>query len=247
MNLLSHFVCAAHFPPEARLGSGLPDLLPLFNRELRIHPLADHWRKQTQLDAPMLALLEGIRYHQYVDAKFHPHSLFRRFSAALKGVLRGAGGGEGMRYFFAAHILTEIYFDHLLMGLDTQLTADFYRQFSPQAIDLLVRFAQAHPSVEGPALRRFLEDVPVTRFLERYSTAEGMLKSANNVLRMMSQRRMTQGEEQAVMAHLASRHHHNPHALLAFIAAMQAAPGFQGVATPVTLNSPSVTGHPQAS
>ncbi|MCH7479018.1 MAG: PD40 domain-containing protein, partial [SAR324 cluster bacterium] len=127
MNLIGHLACALRYEPAVRVGSVLPDLLPLFRRRPRISTLARMWEGEISPAPEMQALLRGIRFHRYVDVEFHHGALFRGCSGGLLAALKEASDAGGLKRFFPAHVLTELFFDRELMQHFPGLATDFNR------------------------------------------------------------------------------------------------------------------------
>lgn len=198
MNLLSHHACADHQSSEAQAGAVLPDLVGLHRRAVRVLPLARTWERQGPPDAAMAALVAGVRGHLEVDRHFHRHPLFLEMAGALHRALRAASDAPGLKRFFPAHLLSEMYFDHLLMAAQPGRVEVFYDLFDEARVALMERFVDGHPAGDREAFRRFVERFVTDRFLEDYRSYSGILERAERVLVRCRQRRLERAERVAV-------------------------------------------------
>jgi hypothetical protein len=198
MNLISHLVCAERFSDPVRLGAVLPDLLPLYRRRARPRQLVAHWDLHGGALAGAAEVVRGIRFHQQVDLHFHRSELFLSLAARLQARLREASDTPGLKRFLPAHVLAELFLDHLLLRDDPLRGADFYGLLERHGAALLEPFVAAHPLVERAGFARFLERVVADRFVEDYHTAEGILFRMDRIQRRFGQRALEPGERRAV-------------------------------------------------
>ncbi len=228
MNLISHFACAASRAPEQQLGAVLPDLLGLFSRRPRCAALVKFWEARARhLPRPpgIGGVIEGIGFHQQVDSHFHRAPLFREHSTALRIRLTGAEEAGGLKRFFAAHVLLELYFDHLLLRGAPELAPAFHGLLANGIGELLAAFVMPHPQVEEDAFRAFLARMHGQRFADGYMNHAGLLYRLNRVLVNHRQRAMTEPEERAAVSYLTEHAAALESGLLRFVAAMQVGDG----------------------
>ncbi len=244
MNLIGHFACAALRTPEQQLGAVLPDLLGLFSRRPRSSALVKFWEARSPhppRPPGIGGVIEGIEFHHLVDTHFHRAPLFREHAKALRVRLAGAEEAGGLKRFFAAHVLLELYFDHLLLRGAPELAPAFHGLLSPAIRgrsapasggrsaggqgELLAAFVMPHPQVEGDAFRAFLARMHGQRFADGYRDHAGILYRLNRVLVNQRQREMTEPEERAAVSYLTERAAEMESELLGFVAAMQSADG----------------------
>jgi hypothetical protein len=223
MNLIGHFACAANAAPSVRLGAVLPDLLTLYGRKVRPLPLVRLWRKEAAPPAEVHNVIEGIEFHHAVDVRFHRAPLFLENAAALQSRLREASRTPGLKRFLPAHVLTELFLDHLLLREEPGLLDGF-----TVALDggrpLLEAFTRLHPRVEAGGFRTFLERVSADRFWEDYGSMAGIYYRMNRILRRFAQRPLEPVEERALTACFAERAEGAAQSLRAFVAAMRGLP-----------------------
>ncbi len=220
MNLLSHYLCSEPFAPAVRMGSILPDLLRLFARRPRPRALLAWWEDRAGISAGIRQMIEGVRFHQYVDSHFHRSELFLESSRELRVAMERAGSRGGLKRFFAAHLLTELYLDHLLLNADPDLSTGFYRLLE-QERDGLATFVGEHPEVERGAFEMFLERILRDRFVNDYQNMQGVFYRTNRMLARMKQRTMDEPETEAVTLYLGEKKQQLEKGLLQFVQTMQ--------------------------
>lgn len=199
MNLLGHYVCSSPLPPAGRLGSLLPDLWSLFRRKPRADALAGIWRGRAGLSTPYAEIVEGMDFHHLVDIHYHRAPLFREEARELRERLQLAGGEAGLKRFFAAHIIIEMFHDRLLLAADPGLTDQFHRLLRKEGESLLPGFTGAHPEVDRQVFEDFFRRIMEERFVEDYSRIEGLFFRAGRVLLRQRQRELNQAERAAAV------------------------------------------------
>lgn len=221
MNLIGHLACAREHGDMLRLGAVLPDVLGLFARRPRANNLEKYWRANGGLSPDMEGVAEGIRFHHYVDARFHAAPLFLDNAAALRKTLQDASREGGLKRFFAAHILLEMFFDRLLLRHTPALSAWFYTLLERERRGMLERFVSRHPEVDGQAFDAYLGRVLDHRFVEDYRHDGGILYRANRMLLRMRQRPLNEPEAGAVVSYFERETAPAGEALLRFVELMQ--------------------------
>lgn len=197
MNLIGHYCCAQPGSATLRIGSVLPDLASLYRRKVRPHHLDKLWRDRCATLEGACELLAGMKFHHRVDAEFHKHPLFKETEAALSAALRGASDTPGMKRFLPAHVLTEMFLDHLLLRQTPGIGDAFYGDLQGCA-PLLGAFVAEHPQAERETFLGFLNRILVDRFVEDYRSDEGILYRMNRILQYCGQRGLERREEEAV-------------------------------------------------
>ncbi len=180
------------------LGSVLPDFLRLFVSKPRTAELVKFWESRGGMSADIARLIDGVHFHHEVDIHFHRSPLFRDNARALRIAMEDACDQGGLKRFFAAHLLLEIYLDHLLMAESPRLTGEFYRMLEGQSEGLLTEFVTAHPDVSPHAFKDFLRRFLADRFIEDYGNLDGIFYRAERMLVWLRQRRLTEPEKEAV-------------------------------------------------
>lgn len=197
MNLIGHFACASKASPKARLGAVLPDLLGLYARKVRPRPLLREWEGETATLHGAADVVAGIDQHHAVDRHFHRAPLFTDFQAALMRLMRQASDTPGIKRFFPAHVLSEMYFDHLLMARHPNL-GDMLTQALEEGQPLLEAFCVRHPAVERQDFSRFMGRILADRFWEDYRDHEGIFYRMNRILARFSMRSLEPVETTAI-------------------------------------------------
>ena len=198
MNLIGHFTCAAVPSPEVRAGSVLPDLVALYRRAVRPRALLRAW-EQAEPAPEMAGLCAGVAFHHTVDARFHASPLFRFGADGIQAALLGASRAPGLKRFLPAHVLCELYLDHLLLLRDPGLADALYRDLEG-ALERIATFVARHPAADAASFRMFLERFVAGRFLAAYRTHAGVLERMNLMLPRFGQRTLGTAEQAAVAA-----------------------------------------------
>ncbi|MBI4084173.1 MAG: hypothetical protein HY423_16330 [Candidatus Lambdaproteobacteria bacterium] len=222
MNLLGHFVTAQPLPPQAQLGAVLPDLVSLHRRRIRMHELVRAGEAHPG-DAEVAQLLAGIAFHHHVDREFHVAPFFERSTARLQAALRGASGRPGLKRFFPAHLLTEMYLDGLLLNEQPGLARAFDAVLGLAPGGVAERLVAAHPASDPGAFGAFVERLLAQRFVDAYRSMGACFLRMNRILGRMGQRPLEVAEQEAVAATLAAHAAELRDGLRGFVQAMQMA------------------------
>lgn len=225
MNLLGHFACAAHLPRAAQLGATLPDLLRMHRRDLRAPNLVRDWERNGELRTPLAELVAGVRFHLEVDGFFHRSPLFLDCSGELRAAMLNVSDTPGLKRFFPAHILTELYLDHLLIRCRPGLSDAFYRVLDGNGVTMVLKFIGADTIPVASAFRAFVVRFVDERFFDGYRSMEGVIRRTQIMLAACRQREMEPGEVKAVSSVLAARQDAMEEGLLQFVARMKDADG----------------------
>jgi len=202
MNLLSHFVSASHLPENGQLGSVLPDLLRLFTRRPRIQSVMALWQNNGH-SPEMGEIVLGVDYHHHVDSLFHKAPLFTVHARALREAMEQADDTPGLKRFFAAHILLEIYLDHLLLIAKPDRSHKFYNLIADS--DHLVPFVAHHPDIDSERFSGFVDVILEDRFWEDYTAMESGIARAERIMVRMGQRRFSKRETESILQTLETR------------------------------------------
>ncbi len=226
MNLIGHLACAKGLDAPGQLGSFLPDLLRLVARRPRPAVLLKMWEgrgaqpERGALPPRVAGLLAGVRFHFQVDSRFHAAPLFLQTTAALRHGMEEVSDRPGLKRFFAAHLLCELYYDHLLLAGEPGLGGRFYDLLENEG-DLTATFAAIQPDFDRRALGIFLERMLRDRFVEDYRSHDGVLFRTNRVLRAMRQRALDDAEMAAMTLYFTSEAPRLAPPLLQFVQTMQ--------------------------
>ncbi len=221
MNLLGHLVCASHLTPAAQLGSLLPDLLRLHRRELRAPNLARAWERGGDVSPSMTGLIAGVRFHLAVDSSFHRDPLFLENAGRLRTALRQASATPGLKRFLPAHVMTELYLDHLLILSQPELPATFHRLLDDAGVALTAEFIERDDRGDAAAFRAFASRFIEGRFLDGYRSLEEIGRRIQRVLLSCRQREMDAAETEAMFAVLSAGRVAMTEGLLHFVARMR--------------------------
>jgi hypothetical protein len=219
MNLIGHYTCAAVPSPEVRVGAVLPDLAALYHRKVRPLALARDWQAQSARPPGMEALLAGVDFHHAVDVRFHRAPLFLRTADGIQQALLGASRTPGLKRFLPAHVLCELYLDHLLLERDPGLADAFYRDVAG-AQALMGAFVERHPLADRAGFRAFLERIVDDRFVDAYRSHEGILRRMQRILARFGQRPLEPAEQAAVAGFFTREAQETEQALASFLPEM---------------------------
>jgi hypothetical protein len=205
MNLIGHLACAGDAPAAVQAGALLPDLLSLYRRKARSAFLVSYWSQHHKALPGAEAVMAGIHFHQHVDRLFHHAPVFLEIADALQAALKNASTTPGLKRFLPAHVLSELYLDHLLLREEPVWEHRFYRALEGKGRMVLVPFAEAHPLVQKRTFSAFLDRMVAVRFVADYRDATGILDRMNRVLVRFGQRMLESAEREAVLQIFAQR------------------------------------------
>jgi len=198
MNLVGHFTCAAVPSAAVRAGAVLPDLVALYRRGVRPRALLRAWQAEA-MTPELLALRAGVDFHHAVDMRFHDSPLFRFCADGIQAALLHASRAPGLKRFLPAHVLCELYLDHLLLRRDPGLADALYRDLDA-AGELMTTFVVRHPLAEAASFRAFVARIVQRRFVDAYRQHGGILERMNAILLRFGQRELSAAEQAAVAA-----------------------------------------------
>jgi hypothetical protein len=230
MNLIGHYACAAVPSPEVRVGSVLPDLASLYRRKVRALAVARQLRQAPPGGPEQEALLAGVEFHHAVDADFHRAPLFLRGAGAIQATLLEASRAPGLKRFLPAHVLCELYLDHLLLRREPALAEGFYRDIRDTQA-LLTAFMARHPLADAASFNAFLTGLVDGRFVDGYLSIEGILGRMQRMLVRLGQRPLLACEQEAVTAWFVQAAPETERALTAFVEEAQ-----RGVPRPASVS-----------
>lgn len=220
MNLIGHFACAAALPMAGQLGSVMPDLVTIYDRSLRAPRLLKRLGEMTAREPAAPGVAAGVSFHLTVDSHFHRDALFTDGYRGIRDTLRQASDTPGLRRMLPAHVLHELFLDHLLLADDPDLAERFYELVEDNQ-DLIVDSAGLTERQAAQGLREFLQRVAHDRFVDDYGDLDGLYYRMNRILARYRQRPLEPEETAAVTDYLeaarpafAGRQRH-------FVAAMQ--------------------------
>lgn len=220
MNLIGHFACAAAQSTAGQLGAVMPDLVTIYDRSLRAPRLLKRLEEMVSQEPTAPAVAAGVSFHLMVDSRFHRDKLFTDGYRGIRDALRQASDTPGLRRMLPAHVLHELFLDHLLLADDPAMAARFYTLVDENQ-ELIVDSAGLTGTQAARGLREFLQRVAHDRFVDDYGDLEGLYYRMNRILARYRQRPLETAEMAAVTDFLeaarpafAERQRH-------FVAAMQ--------------------------
>jgi hypothetical protein len=220
MNLIGHFACAAALPAAGQLGSVMPDLVTIYDRSLRTPRLLHRLGQMANHEPAAPVVAAGVSFHLTVDRHFHRNTLFTDGYRGIRDSLRQASDTPGLRRMLPAHVLHELFLDHLLLADDPAMAERFYAVVDEHQA-LIVDSAGLPDQAAAQGLRDFLQRVAHDRFVDDYGDLDGLFYRMNRILARYRQRPLEAAETAAVTDFLeaarpafAERQRH-------FVAAMQ--------------------------
>lgn len=217
MNLIGHLACAAELPQAVQLGSVLPDLLPLYDRRLRVPALMKRMGPRFAADIDTEDVVRGVRFHLHVDSRFHRHPLFTDGYQGIKAALNSASQKPGLRRMLPAHVLHEMHLDHLLLQDDSQIAERFYRLIDHNR-EAILCICGLHPAVESQGVAAFLDRVVNDRFVDDYEHLDGLFYRMGRILSRYRQRPLEREEEHSIRDYMHAEERRIRPKLHAFIA-----------------------------
>ena len=181
MNYLTHYYFNTRQPAlssassEFHFGAALPDILSVYDRNLRFHPSAI---RTTQNE-----LWHGILNHLEMDAFFHRSDFFNNSYEEIRVILTQTVPEElNIRPFFLAHVLVEILLDHLLLVQSEDLGRRFYASIGSVDVQEMTRLLEAFFLRRLDGLEELINKFLVTRFLESYIDINNLIYPINRML-----------------------------------------------------------------
>lgn len=218
MNLIGHLACAERLTPDAQLGAILPDLLSLYDRGVRPFKLLRGGGGRVEAGE----VRDGVRFHYHVDSHFHRSPLFRDGSRALRERLMAAGGAPGLKRFAVAHVLIELFLDHLLIVRDGARLAAFYGALERRDGGALEALLAGLPELDWAGFSGFIGRLAALRFADGYLDRPGLLDRTDRILGRLGQRRLERRERDALLETMAGHAGFAQRQLDAFLLDMQA-------------------------
>ncbi len=220
MNLIGHFACAAALPTAGQLGSVMPDLVSIYDRRLRTPRLLARLAEMTAHEPAAATVATGVRFHLAVDSHFHRHPLFTDGYRGIRDTLREASDTPGLRRMLPAHVLHELFLDHLLLTDEPAMAEHFYRLVEEHQ-ELIVDSAGLVEPPAAQGLREYLQRVAHDRFVDDYGDLDGLFYRMNRILTRYRQRALEAEETAAVTDFLEAARPAFAERQRRFVAAMQ--------------------------
>lgn len=219
MNVIGHLACARSLPERARLGALLPDVLTIYNRRCKVLPLLKKWEHATIDHPPIGEIIDGIRFHLQVDVRFHKLPLFTLGFRGIRDTLSKAGNTPGLKRILPAHVLIELFLDHLLLLEYPHLEGEFYRLLDHHR-GAIEELCEEHPKFDSGRFGEFLNRILGGGFLDEYFSIDGLIPRMNRIQSNLGQRPLELGEAAALRDYLTEQVPQVRPALLQFVSAM---------------------------
>ena len=192
MNFLAHFIIATRFLtpqeplPAYVIGTALPDLLPLAAERARLRPAQiEQTAPRSEAEA---AVSTGVSVHLATDTAFHKSTAFAEAQAEVNRLLTEARfEGIRVRRFFAAHVLTELVMDAVLLRAEPALADDFYAAFASADFAAVTQWVGAVTEKPLPNLPSILTRFARSGYLRGYAKDDGVATGFSNLCRRAGQ------------------------------------------------------------
>lgn len=182
MNFLSHYYLDRHITNHNFVvGVCTPDLLSIFDREVRIKSKKMHHHQGT---SEFDFFQTGVERHFEADKIFHSSPFFQEECKYISAELQELFGTNGIkRSFFVSHILLELMLDKVLIKQDSGLVDGFYYHFKQvgyqQIVEMTEKLAERELSAYTAFLQRFIQH----QYLYHYSEYEYIIFVLRRLLR----------------------------------------------------------------
>jgi acyl carrier protein phosphodiesterase len=182
MNFLSHYHVVAPATPYATVGSVLPDLVRMFDREERLHLLQPP--SNEGLSPELAAINQGVDWHLQVDQKFHQTNFFEENARYIKQYLQEQSFSQYPRFlYFVAHILLELLLDRLLVKRERPVARQFYSRL--EAVERLpvISYLNRQKNVQYPeAFWKKFTQFREKQYVFDYAHNENFIYALNRVI-----------------------------------------------------------------
>jgi hypothetical protein len=172
MNFLSHYYFDRHLTDDwFAIGVSTPDLLSIFNREVRLresHITALSFTPN--LSAEQRGFFRGVLRHFEGDKVFHSSPFFHDETHTLAALLRREFGPDVVaRSFFVSHILLELTLDKVLIQTHPGLLEKYYHHFDTHSPHEIAALTEWVAGVRLPSYEGFIEKFIERKFLYQYT------------------------------------------------------------------------------
>lgn len=185
MNFLSHYYLDKELDDSwFFVGVSTPDLVSVFDREVRLKPRLMPLVMENEASAARLSFYNGVLRHFEVDRMFHSSDFFQRETREIMDRLKAVfQAGEVERSFFVAHILFELLLDKCLIHHDSTLLPSFYRHIGSPGIGSIVRETQWISKHPLPHYHDFLDRFLFRKYLYQYQELSHVLQVLRSILK----------------------------------------------------------------
>ncbi len=200
MNWIGHYLCALPQPPLLRAGSVLADLVGILDRKLKPRNIK-RWVAQSSIKPSdeVLALLNGMVWHEEIDRHFHRQNFFVRTQSTLFKTLLQANGPAKLKRLLPAHVLAEFWFDCYLVTQHPAVLVHIQHVLQ-QAHEPLQAMLLCAPHIQCHDVLTLQKRIEHSNFGQDFCCEQGPLRRMNRMLPRFGMRVLTPQEEKATYA-----------------------------------------------
>ena len=197
MNYFSHYLLLSEpINPYKTIGCILPDLV----RDKKIQ--SAHLQNDiSPTNVPFESLHLGITHHFEVDARFHNSSFFKQFTSQISKAIRDSPEISLSKYtYFVAHILLELYLDHILVN-EQKIKLDSFYHYLQKADDAVLQayFGQYLPNNDYELFSLKKDKFVQRKFLYDYQTTDRLGSLISYILQKVGIEALSTKEEKVVV------------------------------------------------
>lgn len=189
MNFVAHFYLDRHYGNSSfAIGAATPDLLSIYNAELRIKNAQVQKVDTDSLSPVGQELLKGVERHFLADRIFHSSEFFTAETQFLsRSFADNFMDGDVPRKYFIAHVLLELMLDKVLIDNNPGLLEEYYHQF-----DEPDDFGEIHAATELisgrdlPNYDHFLQKFSENRYLYHYRRWDHIVYVLSRIMRRVN-------------------------------------------------------------
>ena len=198
MNYFSHYLLIPDQKKEyLSLGCILPDLL----RDKKIDTSFFLSNDVNGKNVHHVSLFQGIKNHIESDALFHNSAFFKTYTKQIAKAIRESNEISLSKYtYFVAHILLELYIDHIFITQHPLLLQQFYQQIERANNQHIKSFFSKYLPNNDVELFLLKKDKFVTnRFLNQYSNLQKIGSFLSYVLQKVTIDALAEQEQKAII------------------------------------------------
>lgn len=188
MNFAAHFFLDLDRPESLfHIGAATPDLLSIYNPEMRIK---ESHLKNIDFDSlgpPEETFIAGIHRHFHADKVFHSSGFFRQETTEIIERLKNSfEEGAVPRKFFIGHILLELLLDKVLIDTHPNMLGAYYEHFAKVSPLEVRRVTEIAVSRELPNYEHFIAKFIGNQYLYEYMEFDHIVFVVGRILRRVS-------------------------------------------------------------
>ena len=170
MNFIAHFFLDKEHPQGLfAIGVATPDLLSIYNAELRIKKAHLKGLDSSGFSDDELFFLEGIRRHFYADGVFHSSAFFFEETGYISDLLiEFFPKTEIPRKFFIAHVLLELLMDKVIIQDNPGILELYYDHYQSTNGIRVKNITEKISGRKLPHYERFMEKFTRQQYLQEY-------------------------------------------------------------------------------